>query len=134
MTIGILDEEMGARGGDHYREKWRAELWRVRQPTTDEIEAADGNFGLEKIAAFDGGGDMDRGVMSVVRRESRIGKLKAAELAITAYNTYRLQRTKYEDERVFNGSSVMQDFGLALCCLSDDGFVTTHVSRCTRSV
>jgi hypothetical protein len=133
LTIGVLEDTkmgMGGGGGEHRGENWRAELWKVRPPTVHELEANDGTFGLEKIITFDGGVDRDRRVVSVLGRESRIGQLKAAELAITAFNTTGLQASKSDDGPMVDSRSTGENISLALCCLSDNGFVTTHVSFC----
>ncbi|CAB9515260.1 GATOR complex protein WDR59 [Seminavis robusta] len=125
LTIGIMDhDKMGANGGSRRLEGWRAELWKVR-PNADETDSSERRiFGMEKVVSFDGGGDRDRGVLG---KECRLGQLKAAELAITSYNPMGLHALKNDDDRMQDGAKALPNIGLALCCLGDNGFVTTHM-------
>ena len=134
MTIGILDNNSeigmnsGNRGNNRVNDCWRAELWKMRPPTFIELEANDGTFGMEKVMSFDGGVDYDRSLGSALGRDSKIGQLQAAEVAITSYNAKGLKTSKMDDECVQDGINVQSEIVLTLCCLSDEGFVTTHVS------
>ena len=126
MTIGILDDNMRS-SSKRGHEGWRAELWKIRPPTAVEMEANDGTFGMERIVSFNGGAVHDACIESALGRNARIGQLQAAELAITSSTVAGLQTTKGDDERIQD--SGQPELGLTLCCLSDKGFVTTHVSR-----
>ena len=124
MTIGILDDNMGntnKRGHDG----WRAELWKIRPPTAVELDANDGTFGIERIVSFNGGAAHDACIESVLGRNTRIGQLQGAELAITSSTAAGLQNIKDSDDRIQDKNQL--ELGLALCCLSDKGYVTTHV-------
>jgi len=134
ITIGMLEYPDNATADRNTlynaqrNEGWRAELWKIRPPTTTELEANDGTFGMEKISSFDGGAGNDAYIGTVLGKNARIGQIQAAELAITSYNRKGRPINKPDTERTQDGAIVPDDIGLALCCLTDEGFVTTHVS------
>jgi WD40 repeat protein len=121
MTIGMIDDIRSKKGA----EGWRADLWKVRSPTADEIDVNDGIFGMENVVSFHGGGDQDQYIGSAIGKDSSLGRLQAAELAITSYNSITLASPKNGEEHI---QEVDNFVGLTLCCLSDKGYVTTHVS------
>lgn len=124
LTIGILDDLTNqSRGHD----RWRAEIFQLRTSPNDNENRA-GTFGVERVIAFDGGAGYDRNVASALGKERRVGQLQAAELAITSYNNLRIQSAKQGEKNTNGGNGMQSEVTLTLCCLSNKGFVTTHVS------
>lgn len=127
LTIGILDNDLSG-SGSRVHDQWRAELWKLRPSTAVEMEANDGTFGMERLVSFDGGVERGGSIASTLGKGSRIGQLQAAELAITSYNTLGVHSAKNHREDDTNDKANLEnDISLALCCLSDKGFVTTHI-------
>ena len=124
VTIGVFDDIRSKKGKDG----WRADLWKLRPPTADENEANDGTFGMEKLVTFNGGANHDKYIGSALGKDSSIGQLRAAELAITSYNAYSSPSRKKGEDTMHENFSGDNEFGLVLCCLSEKGYVTTHVS------
>lgn len=113
MTMGHLSTSIGG---------WWAELYTLSEAMEDSVTLGDplsnSTFGVKKIAGFKGGKAMAetdrRMLMSVLGSSTNLGSLQAAELAITS------------------GSSDSSE--LLLCCLSDSGVITTHVSCSTWTI
>ena len=104
---------------------WWAELYSLSK---DADDIADPNnllsirsFGLEKEAGFQGGNATNtvdkRTLVSVLGSRTELGCLQAAELALTS-----IARDKGGED------SKSDDIELLLCCLSDTGVISTHVS------
>jgi hypothetical protein len=91
---------------------WRAQLWKLQRnsstTTTDP---------LQKVLSFEGGSET-AALQSITGKDSRLQSLRAAELALSAYPT----STTHLD------SLRSTESGLLLCCLTENGYITTHVS------
>jgi hypothetical protein len=100
---------------------WRADVWKLqfRDNITDLNDDATGtdygssdNTILERIVTFQGPGDTDasEGLQSVLGGHE-LKSLRASELAFSSF-----------------GGKSSDEYSLMLCCLTENGFVTTHVS------
>lgn len=127
MAIGHISNQPEVSSGSSTPESgngWWAELYSLSEDadeTASEVESLSiRTFGLEKVAGFQGGeatnaGDK-RALVSVLGSRTKLGSLQAAELSLT--NSVR-------DPGVDEST---MDVELLLCCLSDTGVVSTHVS------
>jgi hypothetical protein len=116
---------------------WWAELFSLSdgddKEKQDEKKISRATFGLTKIAGFQGGAATNsadkEALMSVLGRRTDLGRLQAAELAFSGASC-RPHSQSIEDapnnEKPEEESR--NDVELLLCCLSDTGVVTTHVS------
>jgi len=95
---------------------WNARLWKVKDPL-DELDAIESDvFGLSQVVSLKGGSSTDR-ITSTARRGLRLGSLLASELSIS--KTAKRPAIDQPNEN---------DAGLVLCSLTENGYVTTHVS------
>lgn len=95
------------------------------------------NFGLCKVEEFQGGNTADsRPLASIVNNSGDWGELQAAELAFcvsssSAFSSIRQQQVSREEHisgGIDDNEEETNELELLLCCLSDTGIVTTHVS------
>jgi hypothetical protein len=106
VTVGLHPK--GSKGAS-----WRADLWKLKFNASNNADGTFEDSKLERIVTFQGNSDTDTSLRSVAGSDPRLHSLRASELAISYYA----------------GSSVeSSDYGLLLCCLTGNGFVTTHVS------
>ena len=125
-------------GNNRHDPGWRAEIFQVQPPHAPNEQEEDGMFGMKRIVAFDGAAEYDRNIASALGKESSIGQLQAAELAITSHNKAKIQKSVNDNGNNGNNNSkgvtdstasgMQNELSLTLCCLSNKGFVTTHVS------
>lgn len=102
---------------------WWAELYSLSEEMDGSANLRDQltirSFGVEKLAGFQGGDtltNVDRNTLiSVLGSRTKLGNLQAAELSLT---TDVLRNHPREEGNV----------DLLVCCLSDTGVVSTHVS------
>jgi len=127
MAIGHLantSESSSASFPQENANGWWAELYSLSEDadeTATQVEALSiRTFGLEKMAGFKGGdatGAADkRALVSVLGSRTKLGSLQAAELSLAS------------SPRDKGGDDNTPEVELLLCCLSDTGVVSTHVS------
>lgn len=92
---------------------WRAQLWKLQQRNSSTT-ATDP---LQKVLSFEGGSET-AALQSITGKDPRLQSLRAAELAVS---TYPASATHLEGLR-------STESGLLLCCLTENGYITTHVS------
>lgn len=105
VTVGLNPKESNA--------GWRADLWKLKFNELND----DGFFEeskLERIVTFQGDSDTDTSLRSIVGSNPRLRSLRASELAISSYSGLSVESN---------------ECGLLLCCLTENGYVTTHVSN-----
>ena len=123
VTVGMMPGKGGI--GTH---GWQAESWKLLEPNDSSYTDED-HYGVEKIASF---GIMlnDSEAASMVGTKATLGSLRGAELALeTPRGPYRHHR----DEE--GGDAKGEGTDLLLCCLSEKGYVTAHVSfECVRHI
>lgn len=112
VTVGMIPGRAGTGTTG-----WQAELWKLTD-TDESIPVEGGHHGVEKMASF--GVLNDDETTSMVGSKASLGSLRGAELALESSQGYH----EVTDEG--NG------LDLLLCCLSDKGFVTAHVSLIAR--
>lgn len=124
VTIGVSDD-VRSKGGD---ESWRADLWKVRSSHNADVAegGSEGTFGMEMLISFNGGSEGSKYISSVLGKDKSIGHLKAAELAIASFSSHSVLSPKKCESH--DTAHFENDVGLLLCCLTDKGYVTTHVS------
>jgi hypothetical protein len=121
---------------------WWAELFSLsdrdddngKEKQNEETISRATTFGLTKIAGFQGGAATNsadkQALMSVLGGRTDLGRLQAAELAFSGASDRPHHSQNIEDgpnnEKPEEESR--NDVELLLCCLSDTGVVTTHVS------
>lgn len=114
VTVGMFP-------GSGRTRAWQAETWKLKEPTENNISFDGEDRGVEKIASF--GVLNDRETASMVGTNASMGSLRGAELALeSSEGISGLQ--KDEDGDVIDGKGA----DLLICCLSEKGYVTTHVS------
>lgn len=129
---------------------WWAELFTLTNNTKKGADAMQRSnstlFGLERVAGFQGGAatsSWDRkALLSILGGRVDLGRLQAAELAFSgaSYRPRSILSSSDETEKPQQLQEEERNNGvdLLLCCLSDTGVVTTHVSffrsprRCFR--
>lgn len=100
---------------------WQAETWQLKKTMDDN--SVDGNHrGVDKIASF--GILNDSETASMVGTNTATGQLRGAELALEPSQALF---GRQKGGKGYEGDGV----DLLLCCLSDNGYVTTHVSLCS---
>ena len=99
---------------------WRAELWQLQSMSQS----------LERVAAFHGNSESSeqQNLLTVLGpSEARLLRsLKASELAVAMYSE---SMPMVASNRETSSSNSAADYGLLLCCLTENGYVTTHVSQ-----
>jgi hypothetical protein len=120
VTVGLDQKEPGGPAS------WRADLWKLAEPANDSEESA-----LVKIISFDGGRETDKHLSSMLGPDARQGLLRASELAFSSYPTF-FQQLKGDKSKGVGKSEISSEFGLLLCNLSENGYITTHVSASTE--
>ena len=132
MAVGHIPDSDSEAGG------WWAELYKLpinddtlqeqfRMPNAETV-------GVEKVIAFRGGSmSSDKSLTSLLGRGSRSdwGELQAAELAFaSSHRNFSRPRglTNTTDDGTTEDTDEDKEMNLVLCCLSDTGIVTTHVS------
>lgn len=116
VTVGMMPGKSGIGTNG-----WQAESWKLLEPN-DHSYTDEDHYGVEKIASF---GIMlnDSEAASMVGTSATLGSLRGAELALeTPRGDYRYRR----DEE--GGDAKGEGTDLLLCCLSEKGYVTAHVS------
>lgn len=104
---------------------WWAELYSLSDETDDTADPDNSlsirSFGLEKVAGFQGGDATNavdkKTLLSVLGSRTELGGLQAAELSLAS--TVRDKGGEDSND---------EDSELLLCCLSDTGVLSTHVS------
>jgi hypothetical protein len=115
VTVGLdVDESDGSAS-------WRADLWKL-EASENAKESK-----LVRVVAFNGGAETDKQLASMLGKDSRQGMLRASELALSSYPTV-LEHSKNEKSKGTGHGESESEFGLLLCNLSEQGYVTTHVS------
>ena len=94
---------------------WKAELWKLSVEDDEASENTD-TFGVEKMVSFSGDRNFDFGV------DNPIGPLRGAELALSQ-SPLPITRAQQRE----TGLATRDDWELLLCCMSQDGLVTTSV-------
>jgi hypothetical protein len=138
LAVGHLTMPTSATSSDQHNlvNGWWAELYSLSEETDDADNPILNNalsirsFGLEKVAGFQGGNATNtvdkKTLMSVLGSRTELGGLQAAELSLTgiARDTSKGGEDENKDD----------DLELLLCCLSDTGVVSTHVSLSSSRV
>ena len=109
VTVGMIPGKAGIGTTG-----WQAETWELTE-TYESSPVVGDYYGVEKIASFGVLNDSETASM-VGTNAASLGSLRGAELALESSQGY------YQDRDEENGSDLL------LCCLSDKGFVTAHVS------
>lgn len=116
VTVGF---DAGDGGG------WRADLWKLDvSPSTESLESS-----LERIVTFRGSGSETEqaNLKAVIGDDARyLQSLRASELAISTYAEAIPVSSGKEPSS--SSASSPADYGLLLCCLTENGYVTTHAS------
>jgi hypothetical protein len=112
VTVGMVPGK-GAKDANG----WHAEVWKLNDSKNGQTYGT--HYGAEKIAAFSVLHD-DQSA-SMIGTNTALGSLRGAELAL---DTGRCENTCDEKD----------DAEMLLCCLSDNGYVTTHVSPLMKSL
>ena len=103
---------------------WRAELWQLQSLSQS----------LEKVAAFHGNNESaeQQNLQTVLGPSEAVllRSLKASELAVAMY-TESMPMFASNNE-TSSSSSAAVEYGLLLCCLTENGYVTTHVCQFIR--
>jgi hypothetical protein len=129
MAVGHLPSDGSkpdAQGG------WWAELFAL---SNEEKQKNDSTFGLTRVTGFQGGSATNsldkKALISVLGGRVDLGRLQAAELAFSGAS-YRPRSISADESNLSEKQEdENNDVELLLCCLSDTGVVTTHVStRC----
>lgn len=128
MAVGHLEtNEDNSEGG------WWADLFTLSKETEEPTDTNPilTTFGLSKVAGFHGGSAASssdrRALVSVLGSRVDLGRLQAAELAFSGA-TFRSRSISIGENPVEKKEEDNSDVELLLCCLSDTGVVTTHVS------
>lgn len=117
VTVGMIP---GKRGD--VDSAWQAQAWKLQEGV--EKHSFDGDYrGVEMVASFEILAN-DGETSSMLGTNAKIGQLRGAELALEASRVNNRFR-KDGDEDI----SERDGLDLLLCCLSDEGYVTTHVSE-----
>lgn len=91
---------------------WQAELWALRvNVATDDDSVKESK--LERIISFQSSNGADECLDAVGGSDPSMFNLRASELAVSSYS---------------GSFSKTNNYGLLLCCLTDNGYVITHVS------
>jgi hypothetical protein len=121
MAIGHLPSD--ARKANNSEGGWWAELFSLgdeEEKPKGEILSLKRTFGLTKVAGFQGGtstiGADKKALVSLLGSRTDLGRLQAAEIAFSGV------KDEQEEDK--------DEVELILCCLSETGVVTTHVSTC----
>jgi hypothetical protein len=101
--------------GDKDANGWHAEVWKLNDSVKNG-QTIGTHYGAEKLTSFRVLHD-DRSA-SMIGTNAALGSLRGAELALDTGSSE-------------NTGDKKDDADLLLCCLSDNGYVTTHVSPMT---
>lgn len=93
---------------------WKADLWKLTNDT--------GTQSMKRIVSFTAGEGSDYGIMSTVENADTLGNVCASELAIV----------NPLSSIGGTAASLPAHSTLILCSLTENGYVTTHVSCCSR--
>jgi hypothetical protein len=132
VAIGHIASNIGApenRG-------WWAELYTINTQHDNEEEppkrkSVSSTYGMKKVAGFQGGTSKNSGdkneLMSVLGSRVGLGNLTAAELGFSGSQA-QPQSQHLADALADKKDDEVNQVELLLCCMSDTGVVTTHVS------
>lgn len=117
---------------------WFAELYQLSDQKGEETlnlgdRLSNRSFGITKVAGFQGGNATNsedrQTLVSVLGSQTNLGTLQAAELAFED-STHTASLSSVDGKREEDKSANTE---LVLCCLSDTGVITTHVSYWTMT-
>jgi len=125
VTVGLHNNSTDSGGVG-----WRADLWKLKKATTEDSSSSfSSELSLERIVSFEGSDRKTESKLKAVMGDDArfLRSLRASELAVSASfaGPHPTKSSKEEEE----SPSSPSDFGLLLCCLTEKGYVTTHVSR-----
>jgi len=114
LTVGVNGEDFDGHAS------WRADLWKLAENPDDPC-------GLDRMVSFKAGVDADQSISSMLGEGVSLGRLRAAELAISSFSGF-VEGRSMDVESPRGKASSQPEVGLMLCSLTENGFVTTHVS------